>query len=184
MNLNKSARGFTLVELLVVIAIIAILAIITVLVFRPAEFIRQGNDATRLADLSSIQNAINIGSSQAATFGVGTLCVGSAAYPCTGKSTDANAANANGTGWVKVNVGSIQGVSLSKLPIDPTNSLTNHYTYCADDDNWEVNAVLESEKYVTTESRMGNDGGDNANRYEVGTSLTLVDVVAANACDY
>lgn len=162
----------------------AILAVITVLIFRPAEFVRQSNDSARFTDLSSLQNAINIASNQAASFGVGTLCVGSIAYPCSGKSTDENSRKADGTGWAKVNVGSIQGVSLNPLPIDPTNDATYHYTYCASEDAWEVNTVLESEKYTVTENRMENDGGDNPNRYEVGTNLQLIDVVASNSCNF
>ena len=51
-------RGFTLLELLIVIAILAILAAVVVIVLNPAETLAKSRDAQRLSDLSTVKSAI------------------------------------------------------------------------------------------------------------------------------
>jgi len=174
MNKLKSYKGFTLVELLVVIAIIAILAAVVVLIVNPLELTRRGRDATRLTDLANLQSAINVAVQESTGSGAAILCNG-AAYPCTGRSTDANSRASNGSGWVKVNLGSQQSVSVPTLPVDPVNSTQFHYTYCADQvggqDAWEIATVLESQQQ---QSKLAGDGGDQNGHYEVGSNLTLI----------
>lgn len=55
---NKK-RGFTLVEILLVIAIIAILAGIVLVAINPTRQIKQANDAQRQSDVNQILKAIN-----------------------------------------------------------------------------------------------------------------------------
>ncbi|MCX6788427.1 MAG: type II secretion system protein, partial [Candidatus Jorgensenbacteria bacterium] len=50
--------GFTLVELLIVIAILAILAVAVVLVLNPAQLLKQGRDSTRLSDMAALNSAL------------------------------------------------------------------------------------------------------------------------------
>lgn len=171
--MNKTARGFTLVELLVVIAIIAILAAVVVLIVNPLELTRRGRDASRLADMANLQQAINVAVQEATNSGSAILCNG-AAYPCTGLS-DTGTRTSNGTGWVKVDLSNAKSVSIPTLPADPTNNTTYHYAYCADNDTWEINSVLESQQQI---GKMTTDGGDDTTKYEVGSALNLVDVVA------
>lgn len=182
---RSSKKGFTLVELLVVIAIIAILAAVVVLIINPLELTRRGRDAARLTDLSNLQQAINVAVQEATNSGSAILCNG-ASYPCSGNSAT-NERTANGTGWVKVNLGTQQSVSIPTLPIDPTNSAgsTNyHYVYCADKptgqvDGWEINTKLESQQQ---QGKMTTDGGDDAVLYEVGSNLSLMGV--STGCSY
>jgi prepilin-type N-terminal cleavage/methylation domain-containing protein len=173
-NLQTQNSGFTLVELLVVIAIIAILAAIVLLVINPIELTRQTRDATRLTELTTLQNAINVAVQEATNSGAQILCVNTTA-PCSGTSTPGTAANrnANGSGWVKVNLGSSQSVSVPTLPADPINNATLNYDYGtnAAGDKWEINAVLESTKYSP---KMTTDGGNNDAVYEVGSDLTII----------
>lgn len=172
-------RGFTLVELLVVIAIIAILAAVVVLIINPLELTRRGRDAARLTDLANLQNAINVAVQEATQSGaVAVLCKVDGAYPCTGKSTMLNGRASDGTGWAKTDLSAQKSVSVPTLPIDPLNDLTNHYVYCASGDAWEINAVLESDQQ---KKKMQDDGGDDTTKYEVGSNLKLVGVVATCA---
>lgn len=177
---RKAIQGFTLVELLVVIAIVAILAAVVVLIINPIELTRRGRDAARLSDLSNLQNAINVAVQEATNSGAAILCEGDpdGAYPCTEASypVGVNTRASNNQGWVKTNLGGNKGVSVPTLPVDPVNDATYHYTYCADNDAWEINAVLESDQQ---DDKMGSDGGDEnaistSGRYEVGSNLTLI----------
>ena len=182
----KSAhKGFTLVELLVVIAIIAILAAVVVLIINPLELTRRGRDAARLSDLANLQSAINVAVQESTGSGtVAVLCKASGAYPCTGLSSTGTRAS-DGTGWAKTDLSSQKSVSVPTLPVDPINDATYHYTYCADIDAWEIDAVLESDQQ---KSKMANDGGnenalDTTGRYEVGSNLTLV-ASSGGSCTY
>lgn len=58
--LKKSQKGFTLLELLIVIAIIAILSVVLILVLDPAETLKKARDAQRIADLNTMKTAIGI----------------------------------------------------------------------------------------------------------------------------
>lgn len=56
---NKNARkGFTLIEILVVVAIIAILASVVLIGLGPAQ--KAGRDARRISDLRQIQNGVEL----------------------------------------------------------------------------------------------------------------------------
>src|SRR3989338_2064891 len=53
-------NGFTLLELLIVIAIIAILSVALVIVLNPAETLKKARDAQRISDLSTLKTAIGL----------------------------------------------------------------------------------------------------------------------------
>lgn len=180
---ERSRSGFTLVELLVVIAIIAILAAVVVLIINPLELTRRGRDAARLSDLANLQNAINVAVQEATGSGaVAVLCKVAGSYPCSGKSggTGAGSRASDGNGWVKTDLSTTKSVSVPTLPIDPVNDTVMHYTYCADTDAWEIDAVLESDQQ---KGKMLTDGGNEDNRYEVGSKLTLI-AVSGGSCTY
>lgn len=54
----NSSKGFTLLELLIVIAILATLATIVVLVLNPAETLAKSRDTQRMSDLQTLKAAI------------------------------------------------------------------------------------------------------------------------------
>lgn len=164
---ERSRSGFTLVELLIVIAIIAILAVIVSVVINPIEIMKQGRDSDRMAALASLQQAIGVAAQDATVSGAEILCVGGI---CAGDSFTGSRST-DGTGWVKVDLSGQKTVSLPTLPVDQINNQAYHYTYNASDGSWEVDAVLESKKY---EGKMENDGGDNPAKYEVGSNLKVV----------
>ncbi len=88
--MKKTAQGFTILELLIVIAIIGVLALIPMITLVGAP--KKTRDARRQSDLKQYQNAIEIYAAknnsyptQAATINAITLCGGSAplgAIPC------------------------------------------------------------------------------------------------------
>jgi prepilin-type N-terminal cleavage/methylation domain-containing protein len=57
---RKKEGGFTLLELLIVIAIIAILSVALVLVLNPAETLKKARDGQRISDLSTMKTAIGL----------------------------------------------------------------------------------------------------------------------------
>lgn len=56
---NKN-KGFTLLELLIVISIIAILSVALVIVLNPAETLRKARDSQRISDLNTLKTAIGL----------------------------------------------------------------------------------------------------------------------------
>lgn len=179
-GLPAGRQGFTLVELLVVIAIIAILAAVVVLIINPLELTRRGRDSARLTDLANIQQAINVAVQEATTSAQDILCAsGWDGSKCSGQS-NVGGRTSDGNGWAKVNLSTQQSVSVPTLPVDPTNSTTYHYTYCSNGATWEIDTKLES---VQQNGKMGNDGGDEADKYEVGSKLDLINV-GGSPCAY
>lgn len=188
--MKKISKGFTLVELLIVIAILAVLSTATVVVLNPAELLKQARDTQRVTDLSSIKTSLDTYIATVASPDLdasASLCgvagtKGSAAVdPTTGTfNVAANIVDADrtvdGTGWVPVAFSGIPGGSpMAVLPIDPSNSGDLVYRYACSNTalTYELDAGLESAKYMTTLDLDGKDGGDEATFYEVGTDLTL-----------
>ncbi len=60
LNTQKRQGGFTLLELLIVIAIIAILSIALVFMLNPAETLKKARDAQRISDLKTIKTALGV----------------------------------------------------------------------------------------------------------------------------
>jgi prepilin-type N-terminal cleavage/methylation domain-containing protein len=60
MNTTKLSKGFTLLELLIVIAIIAVLSVVLIVALNPAETLKKTRDSQRISDLSSLKTAIGI----------------------------------------------------------------------------------------------------------------------------
>lgn len=59
-KIYKPAKGFTLLELLIVIAILAILATVIVLILNPAETLKKARDTQRISDLSTLKTALGL----------------------------------------------------------------------------------------------------------------------------
>jgi len=55
----KNQKGFTLVELMIVLAILALLAAIIIFALNPAQLFARARDSQRLADLRALTSAIN-----------------------------------------------------------------------------------------------------------------------------
>jgi prepilin-type N-terminal cleavage/methylation domain-containing protein len=53
-------RGFTLLELLIVVAIMAILSVVMIIILDPAETLKKSRDSQRMSDLNTLKTAIGI----------------------------------------------------------------------------------------------------------------------------
>jgi prepilin-type N-terminal cleavage/methylation domain-containing protein len=161
-------KGFTLVELLVVIAVIAVLAGALLLAINPQAIIQKGRDAKRLQDLDALQKAVNLALADSEVL----LTANDAT--CATCSSASGTRVVDGTGYVKFTVvDGKTGLSkfLATLPADPLNADANVYTFGSTTADFELNAVLE---HADNASKMSTDGGDAAGVYEVGTSLTIL----------
>lgn len=208
---HTAKKGFTLLELLIVIAVIAILSAILIFILDPTETLSKSRDAQRISDLGSLKTAMGVYLTTVSTRQIGGAanvnCIGGPAQKLylsvpTGTVTAgtwggitfanmlmtsaASSTAVDGTGWIPVNFGAIQGGSpISGLPIDPTNtvdsataptdaSLSYRYSCRQSPLTFEVDAKLESIAFVTTDAKASKDGGNNTTRLEVGTDDTIL----------
>jgi prepilin-type N-terminal cleavage/methylation domain-containing protein len=174
---GRVPQGFTLVELLVVIAILAVLAVTVVVVLNPAELLRQSRDATRLSDMATLNRAIGLFLADGQTWSVTTsTCTFATTTAMWSTSPTTCATNQSdvvtGSGWVAVNFSAISaGSPISKLPVDPTNNANFLYAFKNTASmTYEINARMESVKYA---SSSVSDGGNQSGWYEVGNDPGL-----------
>ena len=165
--MKKNQKGFTLVELLVVVAIIVVLAGVLLLAINPAALLAKGRDARRLEDIEALNKALALSLAD----GEITLTATGACATCTSLS---GTQVVTGGGWVKYTLPAGKtglGKYLAALPIDPLNTGTNVYTFASTLTNYELNLVLES---ADNAAKMTTDGGNAADVLEVGTSLIVL----------
>lgn len=153
MNKRNRTQGFTLLELLIVIAIIAILSVILVLVLNPAETLKKSRDAQRISDLNTLKTAIGLIVTASTTpyLSAGNVnCIGGASpkifyskdatFSCAGPinmgadsasssistyCSGTTTATVDGNGWLPVNFAWLPGGSpISNLPLDPVNTVS------------------------------------------------------------
>ena len=109
-------KGFTLIELIIVISIISLLAVVGISSFSNVQ--KNGRDAKRKADLSEIKKALVQYYTDTSTYPAGTA-TGAMCNPDCGQS------QTNPTNWI---VG-LTPTYADILPVDPLNTATYHYLY-------------------------------------------------------
>lgn len=175
----ERARGFTLVEVLIVLAVIAVLAIVVVLTLNPAQLFTQSRDANRVAGIATLDKSVSLYYSTAmsnpaamfmgtssivyvsipdptATSTAGTNCAGlgiasgTVTFHCAAPSTYRNV---NGTGWIPINFTTIPGgSSLSALPVDPINTISSNEFFVYETDGvggYELMSNPETTKFAS-----------------------------------
>lgn len=146
-NLRK---GFTLLELLIVITILAILTLVVVLFINPVEILKKSRDVQRMSDLSTVNAAVGLYLQDRATSSLSYMTtLGGNSWNCNNpstlngaipqisvstardtagiggyaSSTLVNYTLNEGSGWINVRFDTVSsGAPISKIPIDPTNA--------------------------------------------------------------
>ena len=110
MNRTSKTAGFTLIEILLVVAILAILAGIVIIAVNPARQLAQANNSQRRADVTTILNAAY----QYALDNNGTI-------PAAKTTTETEICKTGGTctGLIDLGVLTTTETYLPSLPLDP-----------------------------------------------------------------
>jgi hypothetical protein len=150
------------------ITIIVVLVIIIVIIVNPKKILEKSRDSTRLADITSLESAINLYLADNRDFKVLT---DGQVYDSTTLSR-----KIDGTGWIPLNFTNItSGTPLSILPIDPINDKVQGFYYRFGVNplakTYELDCAFESADNIAKQS---SDGGNNNSRYEAGTDLTIL----------
>ena len=135
---SKNIKGFTLIEMLIVIAVIAILA--GVVLTGVSGFQASARDTRRLGDLRTTQNYLELYFNKCGH------------YPVDGGATCGGATGESSLGWTVVTE-ALKTVT-SQVPVDPVNSGDYVYQYAYLDGglSYEIQATLERDN-----SALDND---------------------------
>lgn len=110
----KTNRGFTIVELLIVIVVIAILAAITIVAYNGIQ--QRARDAERNTEMKTIEKALAL------------YFVDNGGYPTCSNTTYVPGTTTGGCSFSAV-TGSLVPKYLSAMPVDPINTGNDRYMY-------------------------------------------------------
>lgn len=180
---SKYLKGFTIIELLIVIAILGVLAVALLITINPGEAQKKTRDAERLSHLKTLQilldQFINDGKNATGAI-VGATGANSSAL------TANNSQACGASSWLGIDTCAYGAT----VPLDPNNGVTRTFitgatatppttgTFTAQyrarisGSDYEVNVMQES---AANASKISSDGGNNNGQWvEIGTSLTLL----------
>jgi prepilin-type N-terminal cleavage/methylation domain-containing protein len=121
-------EGFTLIEILIVVAIIAILASVTLIGLGPTQ--QAGRDSRRISDLHEVQTALELYYNKCG-FYPGTADCGT---------------NSAVTSWANMTAALTDpttNIGVTQIPEDPTTGKTYYYTQESGGENYVVGTVFE-----------------------------------------
>lgn len=130
--MSKKSKGFTLIEILVVIGIIAILAAIVIIAINPAKQFAQARNTERQSGVNAILNAI--GQRIADNKGIFAGTFGT--YTCPSLPTATSTIHtASGGGSGTIDLSCLTPTYISTLPMDPTAGSGDNTGYTVAVDN-------------------------------------------------
>jgi len=145
MKIKNSNRGFTLMELLIVVAIIGLLA--SMILVGLSSFRTRGRDARRVADVKQVQNGLEI------------YYAKENKYPEVQSSGDPGATGA-ATGWdAMVNEIKIAGIGITQVPQDPLGDAYS-YSYSTETGNpqsYVIGVALEDPNNQALDTDLDGD---------------------------
>jgi prepilin-type N-terminal cleavage/methylation domain-containing protein len=146
-NLQFRREGFTLIEMLIVIAIIGILASIVLVGLGPIQ--RQGRDTRRQGDLRQVQTALELYFNRCSHYPGGANC-----EPATGGAVSWDTLSDTLTS---------AGIGVSQIPNDPSSNggeiANRNYRYATDSNGttYVLQAVLEDDNNPGLRDSLTND---------------------------
>lgn len=75
-SIKMSSKGFTLIELAIVIALLAVVATVTTDTINPLELVRRARDSRRVEDMKALEKTINFILSESTESAEKVLCEG------------------------------------------------------------------------------------------------------------
>lgn len=142
MKISFKQKGFTIVELLIVIVVIGILAAITIVAYNGIQ--TRAKDATRLSDIQSINKAILAYYAVNGTYPEETPSPGTGGAEASTDTAGTFLEHLKNAGF------------LSQVPLDPLNNSNYYYSYYLYDVAWGVNGCADArgKYYVLTVNRF------------------------------
>ncbi|MFA5997414.1 MAG: prepilin-type N-terminal cleavage/methylation domain-containing protein [Candidatus Paceibacterota bacterium] len=114
---DKRKGGFTLLELLIVIAIIAILSIALVFMLNPAETLKKARDAQRIADLNTVKTALGVMLTASSTPSLDNFqAAGAASSTCLTSTTWAGVTSDNTAAKISYSAPSVPSIGSTRTP--------------------------------------------------------------------
>ena len=140
-----TTKGFTLVELMIVIALIGVLALILNSALNPDEIFKKSRDTVRLSDLQNLRKSVELALSDGKSFDINRC---TPTLPCD-SITETRAVS--GSGYVTIDISKY----LNILPADPLfskgsfvdgkgNVVNSSYQFASDGNDFEIRGHLES----------------------------------------
>lgn len=188
MNYSQNSRGFSLIEILVVLGLMIFLFGSFFYFWNTSQVFKKGRDSRRISDLQALDAAIknllvtqsdlNLGQENiiylslpdsSSTCGSYSLNKISSpfSYRC---QTITNYLKTDGNGWLPINFASGSVIVLSSLPKDPLNNADYFYAYQVKNGRYKLTARFEDKSFI---EKMVSDGGLELTLYEVGSDLRI-----------
>lgn len=156
---GKRYEGFSLIEILVVVALIIILAAITIIAINPAKNFRDTRDAQRASDVNAILNAVTQYTSEGgrSIASLETAAGGTEIATCTGDTIPQGTFIGTGAGEINLEtvfVGENSADLMVEMPKDPSvdkngTSTSTGYQICKTaNGRVQVSAQAESGKTI------------------------------------